>query len=466
MWLRPKTSFLKILRGDDWNSEPEDANQWRNLFSFPSVRLFRSNKLLHWSPNHLKIKEKKSILNTAVTVCVNVPCNRCQVCSDLVVVVQRIKKKQRPNQGGGGEGRHPGWVRHLAWDLIGRYKSCSYKINRPTSRGSKIGSSTAGLNYFHHSFQNPFQPAMRQFFRLTNCVNHLLGQMPSFLFLCNRFLNMIIILTLLTPAAVNYYRATWYMLDLFVFPDDKPLSASFTFTVSFGTLFLIMLVGDYIKESLNARKAKEVWYRVLFFPLAFLTVAAWKGPWMLLDQITTPSLPSACVSHVMGFLVLVCTRTTSSIVAMPGYCSNERHINLSESILQGKHYVKNTSNTICGEIAARIFNSFVTVFIIGVAVVNYWRGTWLIILTTLQYLDNDLILSSVLLIIVGYSIWIVCYVLTEFLSTIPMNPPHSILNRALEQVFVYILAFGVVCSWAGIWLLMDACLPSGKSIIL
>lgn len=271
---------------------------------------------------------------------------------------------------------------------------------------------------------------------------------------------MIIILTLLTPAAVNYYRATWYMLDLFVFPDDKLLSASFTFTVSFGTLFLIMLVGGYIKESLNARKAKEVWYRVLFFPLAFLTVAAWKGPWMLLDQITTPSLPSACVSHVMGFLVLVCTRTTSSIVAMPGYCSNERHINLSESILQGKHYVKNTSNTICGEIAARIFNSFVTVFIIGVAVVNYWRGTWLIILTTLQYLDNDLILSSVLLIIVGYSIWIVCYVLTEFLSTIPMNPPHSILNRALEQVFVYILAFGVVCSWAGIWLLMDACLPS------
>lgn len=108
MWLRPKTSFLKILRGDDWNSEPEDANQWRNLFSFPSVRLFRSNKLLHWSPNHLKIKEKKSILNTAVTVCVNVPCNRCQVCSDLVVVVQRIKKKQRPNQGGGGRVDTPG----------------------------------------------------------------------------------------------------------------------------------------------------------------------------------------------------------------------------------------------------------------------------------------------------------------------------------------------------------------------
>ena len=80
---------------------------------------------------------------------------------------------------------------------------------------------------------------------------------------------MIIILTLLTPAAVNYYRATWYMLDLFVFPDDKLLRASFTFTVSFGKLFLIMLVGDYIKESLNARKAKEVWYRALFFPLAF-----------------------------------------------------------------------------------------------------------------------------------------------------------------------------------------------------
>ncbi|PFX20361.1 uncharacterized protein LOC111336992 isoform X1 [Stylophora pistillata] len=288
--------------------------------------------------------------------------------------------------------------------------------------------------------------------------------MSSYLLLCNRFLNLVIILTLLTPATVNYYRATWHMLDLFVFPNDKLLSASFIFTVSFGTLFLLMLVEDYIKESLNARRAKAVWYRALFFPLAFLTVAAWKGLWILLDLITTPSIPSACVSHIIGLLVLVCTRTTSSIVAMPGYCLNERHANLPESILQGKHCVRNKSKTVCGETAARIFNSFVTVFIIGGAVVNYWRGTWLIILTIIQYPDNDLILSSILLIIVGYSIWIVCYVLTEFLSTIPMNPPYSILSHALEQIFVYILAFGVVSSWAGIWLLMDACLPSDRPV--
>ena len=66
--------------------------------------------------------------------------------------------------GGGGRVDTPGGFDTSRGILSeGQNKSCSYKINRPTSRGSKIGSSTAGLNYFHHSFQNPFQPTMRQF---------------------------------------------------------------------------------------------------------------------------------------------------------------------------------------------------------------------------------------------------------------------------------------------------------------
>ena len=251
------------------------------------------------------------------------------------------------------------------------------------------------------------------------------------------------------------------MLDLFVFPDDEVLSASFTFTASFGTLFLIMLVEDYLKEFLNARKAEKAWYRAFFYPLAFMSVASWRGLWMLLDHYTTTSLTSACVSHAIGFVIVVFTRTTSTIVAIPGYCSNERHIHLSESILQGKRCLKNTPTTVCAEIAARMLNSFVTVFVIGGAVISYWRGTWLIIVTTIEHPGYNPIISSVSLISLGYGIWSVCYFFAEYLSTIPISPPHSLISWFLEQVFVYILGFGVVASWAGIWNLMGACLLPG-----
>ncbi len=257
---------------------------------------------------------------------------------------------------------------------------------------------------------------------------------------------------------MNYWRGTWYILDLFVFPDDEVLSASMTFTASFGTIFLIMLVEDYLKEFLNERKARKALYLVLFYPLALMTVISWRGLWMMLDLYTTTSLTSACVSHAIGFLIVLTTKTASSIIASPGYCISERHIDLSKCILKGKQCLR-SKTTACADITTRIVNSFVTVFVIGAAVISYWRGTWLLIVTKMKYPTNKP-LSSIALISLGYAVVTMCYCLGEFISTLKL--PHSLLNRALEQVFVYILGFGVVASWVGIWHLMDLYVLPGQ----
>ena len=279
------------------------------------------------------------------------------------------------------------------------------------------------------------------------------------LLLCKRSLNLIIILCFITPAVINYWRGTWYILDLFVFPNDKVLSASLTFTASFGTISLLMLVEDYIKEFLDGRKARKGLYLVLIYLLAFLSVASWRGLWMMLDLYTTTALTSAIVSHVVGFLIVLCTKTSSSIVAIPGYCASERHIDLSKSILEGKKYLR-IRTTACADINTRMLNSFVTVFIIGGAVICYWRGTWLIIATTMVSPTNNVI-SWATLAGLGYAVVTMCYCLSEFITTIKLPPPYSVLSRSLEQVFVYILGFGIVASWIGIWHLMDIYLLPG-----
>lgn len=279
--------------------------------------------------------------------------------------------------------------------------------------------------------------------------------------LCKKFLNLIIILCVITPIVVSYWRGTWYMLDLFVFPADKVLSASLTFTASFGATFLLMLVEDYIKEFLDGRKARKGLYLVLFYPLAFLCVTSWRGLWMLLDLYTTTALTSAFVSHIVGFLILLCTKTSSSIIAIPGYCASERHIDLSKSILEGKRYLR-VRTTACADITTRMLNSFVTVFIIGGAVICYWRGTWLIFVTTMVS-PTHYVISWATLAGLGYAVVIMCYCLSEvIILTIELTSPYSLLSRSLEQVFVYILGFGVVASWAGIWHLMDFYLLPGQ----
>ena len=278
--------------------------------------------------------------------------------------------------------------------------------------------------------------------------------------LCKKFLNLIIILWFITPAVVSYWRGTWYIFDLFVFPGDKVLSASLTFTASFGTIFLLVLVEDYIKEFLDKRKARKGLYLVLFYPLAFLSVTSWRGLWMLLDLYTTTALTSAFVSHVVGFLILLCTKASSSIIAVPGYCASERHIDLSKSILEGKKYLR-IRTTACADITTRMLNSFVTVIIIGGAVICYWRGTWLIFVTTMVS-PTYYVISWATIVSLGYAVVIMCYCLSEFIITIELTPPYSLLSRSIEQVFVYILGFGVVASWAGIWHLMDIYLLPGQ----
>ena len=271
------------------------------------------------------------------------------------------------------------------------------------------------------------------------------------------FLNWILILLLITPAVVNYWRGTWYFLDLFVFPNDEVLSASVTVAASFGTIFLIMLVEDYIKEFLDERRARKGLYLVLFYPLAFLSVTSWRGLWMLLDLYTTTALTSAIVSHLVGFSIVLAFKTTYSLIAIPGYCISERHIDPPEKILQVKKYFRTNAS-------ARLLNGFLTVFIIGGAVISYWRGTWLIIVAAIQPL-NDKLASSSALIILSYSVLSLCYFLSTCLSTVNMNgvmnPPYSLLSRSMEQVFVYILGFGVVASWVGTWHLMDIFLLPG-----
>ena len=269
----------------------------------------------------------------------------------------------------------------------------------------------------------------------------------SVLFLFKRLINFLLVLCLITPLTVSYWRGTWYILDSFVFPRDKFRSAWVTSTMSFGVIFSILLVEDYLKAFLNERKAKKVLYLVMFYPLSFLIVSSWRGLWMLLDYYTTASLTSGCLSHVTGFYIVLSAKVTSSIIAVPGYCVSERNVDLSESILERKNCFK-----IRSEIATRMLNSFVTVFVIGCGVICYWRGTWIIV-ASIKPANN--LMSSIIALSLRFTIWSICYCLSEAIVAKKLNPPYHWWLRVMEGIFVYFLGFSVVSTWVGLWSLGD-----------
>ena len=289
----------------------------------------------------------------------------------------------------------------------------------------------------------------------------------SALFLFKRLVNFFLVLCLITPLTVSYWRGTWYILDLFVFPHDKFLSAWVTLAMSFGIMYLILLVEDDLKAILNERKAKKALYLAMFYPLSFLIVTSWRGLWMLLDYYTTASLTSGCVSHAVGFFIVLSTKATSSIIALPGYCVSERNVDLSVSILERKKCFKVemlhiwTSDIL--HMATRMLNSFMTVFVIGSGVICYWRGTWTIVASIKP--DNNLAVSSVIAVSMGFAICSICYCLSEVVATKTLNPPYHMRLRVVEGMFVYFLGFGVVSTWVGLWSLGDHYLFPGKSFV-
>ena len=254
------------------------------------------------------------------------------------------------------------------------------------------------------------------------------------LFLYKRLGNFVLVSCLLTTFEVSYWRGTWHILDLFVFSHDIFLSAWVTFPVSFAIIYLIVLVGDDLKAFLKERKAKKALYLALFYPLSFLIVTSWRGLWMLLDYYTTASLTSGCASHTVGFFIVLSTKTATSIMATPGYCESERNVDPSLNILERKNCleIKTFRRWISDKVSAittRMLNSFVTVFVIGSGVINFWRGTWIIVASIKP---DDKRMSSVIALSLGFAICSFCYFYSTSLGivgTLPVSRAASTRDR-------------------------------------
>lgn len=274
----------------------------------------------------------------------------------------------------------------------------------------------------------------------------------------HRFVNLLLVLCLISPLTLSFWRGTWYILDLLVFPHDPFLSGWTTFLSSFGAIYLISLVENYVKAFLNGTRRKNQWYLMLFYPLALLTVASWRGLWMLIDYYSSPSFISGLVTHAVGFIIVFMAKATSSIIPVPGYCASETSVDPSESILQLK--IAFTRNA--GNFCTRMLNTFITVFVVGSGVICYWRGTWIIQSMALK--PGVSLKSSAFTIILGSTVCSVYYCLGEFLATKKPNPPYDPGWRIIEAAFVYILGLGTVGVWIGIWSFLDICILPDRPV--
>ena len=255
------------------------------------------------------------------------------------------------------------------------------------------------------------------------------------------------------PLVVVYWRGTWGIMDIFVFPYDVERSSWTCIGLGFGVIFFYMNLQEPFQRLLSSCSLDKslvfIWFLFVYL-MAFCVVASWRGIWYLLDHFFTTSKWNSLASHIIGVSIMVVSGTFMSVIGAPGYVLRDQHIQPISFNLT----VVGTSHLPQKNLVWKGLSYLFTVVIIGSGVICYWRGTWTLLN---NFFPKGEIKYPLIGLAVGYATVLCCYCVTTSDTARVKLESNGIgrLARLSENLFLYFLAFGVVNVWKGYWDLVD-----------
>ena len=114
---------------------------------------------------------------------------------------------------------------------------------------------------------------------------------------------------------VFYWRGAWNVLDIYLYPDNRIMSAVISLAASYVLQLILCIVQPlfnsiYVLQD-NQHRMSEFCRRWLLEAVIFslsnlVCVGHWRGVWMLLDIYVYPENPdtSAALTHIVGIVGL------------------------------------------------------------------------------------------------------------------------------------------------------------------
>jgi len=127
------------------------------------------------------------------------------------------------------------------------------------------------------------------------------------LFLVDNLLSAVVI----GPLVVCYWRGTWELLDVFLFPDDKAASGWTCTAVGNVGLLCLVYAQKPLARWIHADRTLHwvLGYHAYTYVLGALNVCHWRGVWLLLDHYTGVSVLSSWTTFAIGSCLLCCCCT-------------------------------------------------------------------------------------------------------------------------------------------------------------
>lgn len=126
--------------------------------------------------------------------------------------------------------------------------------------------------------------------------------------------------TVAAPAVVGYWRGTWGLSDVYVYPEDPVFSSLTSIVIGFIGLYAFNVSQNVLNELLHPDKHRLSYYvgsRLYTAVFGFCCVNAWRGAWQALDLYTEHTASTVFATTIVSLLALAIMRAVRNISAPP-----------------------------------------------------------------------------------------------------------------------------------------------------
>ncbi|XP_033322998.1 uncharacterized protein LOC117218592 isoform X2 [Megalopta genalis] len=195
------------------------------------------------------------------------------------------------------------------------------------------------------------------------------------------------------PAVVGYWRGTWGLSNVYVYPEDPVLSSLTSVVIGFVGLFAFNVSQNLLNELLHPDKHRLSYYvgsRLYTAVFGFCCVNAWRGAWQALDLYTELTPSTVFATTAVSLLALAIMRAVRNISAppstlcldsCPGYFEVPTMFRVNAigyAIVTVTYCLQPPMKYVCARLRglARLIAADGFLLLSFLGTVNVWRGIW------------------------------------------------------------------------------------------
>ncbi|XP_028900718.1 uncharacterized protein LOC105219245 isoform X4 [Zeugodacus cucurbitae] len=221
-------------------------------------------------------------------------------------------------------------------------------------------------------------------------------------------LDAVLSCVIVAPCVIAYWRGTWELMGVLLFPRSMPLSALMSFLIGLSGHFFFTITQSFFRSYIHPDKRRLTYYvisRSYTALFGIVCVNMWRGSWILCDWLTSAdSLIIIAAVTLVSLMFLIATRTVRNLSAAPYAVTMDHKSDYFDVDTMFKipilgyitvvitFVIRPIIRCICKKIdgICKLIICDVFYFLIFFGAVNAWRGIWNL-LDIYLYPDNKIL---------------------------------------------------------------------------